>query len=140
MINKTNKIISTLDELPLLAKEIIEKYPDERIFAFFGEMGTGKTTLIKIICENLGTVNQVSSPTFAIINEYKTDSDRSIYHFDFYRIEDLNELQQIGWEEYLDSGNYCFMEWSEKVEHLLDRNFVKVEIVIDQQQKRHLTY
>lgn len=137
---ETNRIIANLSEIPAIAEDIIKKYPKERIFGFYGGMGAGKTTLIKAICENMGATDQVSSPTFAIVNEYFTSSGSSIYHFDFYRIENLKELQQIGFEEYLESGNYCFMEWTEKVEPVLERDFIKITLTTDEYDQRHITY
>ena len=93
------KMITHKDDLPDLASEILRAYPSERLFAFYGEMGAGKTTLIKEICRILGVTDQTSSPTFAIINEYYTTEDVPVYHFDFYRIDDIDELRQIGVEE-----------------------------------------
>jgi tRNA threonylcarbamoyladenosine biosynthesis protein TsaE len=116
------------NQLPLLAEDILKQYPDVRVFAFYGEMGSGKTTLIKQICQYLGVVDQTSSPTFAIINEYFTEKQEPVYHFDFYRVEKQEDLIQIGVQDYLDSGYYCFLEWPEIVEHALKENFVKVFI------------
>ncbi len=118
----------TQDKLPQIAKEIIDLYKDERIFAFFGKMGVGKTTLIKEICNYLKVEDIVCSPTFAIVNEYHTIDDESIFHFDFYRLKTIKEAFDIGYEDYFFSGNYCFIEWSEKITELLPQNFVKVQI------------
>ncbi|MFZ4400031.1 MAG: tRNA (adenosine(37)-N6)-threonylcarbamoyltransferase complex ATPase subunit type 1 TsaE [Bacteroidales bacterium] len=118
----------TLNKLPQIAEEIIELYKDDRIFAFFGKMGAGKTTLIKEICNYLKVEDIVCSPTFAIVNEYHTIDDESIFHFDFYRLKSIKEAFDIGYEDYFFSGNYCFIEWSEKITELLPQNFVKIQI------------
>lgn len=118
------------EQNPEIARQIISAFPDDRIFAFFGEMGAGKTTLIKDFCKVLGVKGNTSSPTFALVNDYKTESGKSIYHFDMYRIEDPSEAVRIGFEEYLDSGNYCFIEWPEKIHNLLPLSFVQVRIQV----------
>ena len=120
--------INNLSDMPKAAKDLLESFPDERIFAFYGKMGAGKTTFIKSICEFMGAEDPVTSPTFSIVNEYNT-SKGIVYHFDFYRIKDQKEALDIGLEEYLYSRNYCFMEWPEKVDLLLPEKFVSVEIV-----------
>jgi len=116
------------DQLPLLAEDILTQHPNARIFAFYGEMGSGKTTLIKQICKCLGIIAQTSSPTFAIINEYFTEKQETVYHFDFYRLEKQEDLVQIGVQDYLESGNYCFLEWPEVAESMLKEHFVKIFI------------
>jgi len=121
-------MISSVDELSAAAGEILSSFEDERIFAFYGKMGAGKTTLIKYFCDILGVTDKTSSPTFAIVNEYNSLEDELIYHFDFYRIEKISEVLDIGYEEYLYSGNYCFMEWPEKISKLLPDKFVYVLI------------
>ncbi|MCX6230206.1 MAG: tRNA (adenosine(37)-N6)-threonylcarbamoyltransferase complex ATPase subunit type 1 TsaE [Bacteroidetes bacterium] len=100
----------TQNQLAQLAEEIICFYKEERIFAFFGNMGVGKTTLIKEICHYLNVDDIVCSPTFAIVNEYHTAEDESVFHFDFYRIKNTKEAYDIGYEDYFFSGNYCFIE------------------------------
>jgi tRNA threonylcarbamoyladenosine biosynthesis protein TsaE len=115
---------------PEIAHQIISAFPNDRVFAFFGEMGAGKTTLIKDFCKVLGVKGNTSSPTFALVNEYKLESGKSIYHFDMYRIEDPSEAVRIGFEEYLESGNYCFIEWPEKIHNLLPPSFVQVSIQV----------
>ena len=137
MINM--KVVSE-DELPLLAEDILNRYPDTRIFAFYGEMGSGKTTLIKQICKCLGVTEQTSSPTFAIINEYFTDEQDTVYHFDFYRVEKQEDLIQIGVQDYLESGNYCFLEWAEIVEPMIKEDFVKIFITVDSNENRCFKY
>ncbi len=100
--------LSSIDDA---ARELIDTLPDKRIFAFYGEMGAGKTTLIKALCRVLQVTDVTSSPSFGLIYEYRTRGNDSIYHFDFYRIEHLEEAYDIGYEEYIDSGQYCFIEW-----------------------------
>ena len=122
------QITANEQQLPDVAKAIMETYPQERVFGFYGEMGTGKTTLIKEMCKILGVQDITSSPTFAIINEYWTTQDQPIYHFDFYRIDEPADASRIGFEEYLYSGHYCFIEWTEKVEEILQGDFIPVQI------------
>ena len=116
------------DELASIAKELILEHQDKRVFAFHGAMGAGKTTFIKAICAVLGVTDPVNSPTFAIINEYFTSDEQSVYHFDFYRIKHPQEAYDIGYEHYFFSGNYCFIEWPEKIAELLPENCVYVKI------------
>ena len=110
------------------ARALLESFPGSRVFAFYGGMGAGKTTFIKVICASLGVADIVQSPTFSIVNEYKTTAGDSIYHFDFYRIKKTEEVFDIGYEDYLYSGSYCFMEWPELIESLLPDDAVKVRI------------
>ncbi len=116
------------ENLKNIAREIIESNKEDRIFAFYGKMGVGKTTLIKEICNYLNVKDVVCSPTFAIINEYHMHSKGSVFHFDFYRIKNDKEAFDIGYEDYFYSGNYCFVEWPEKIIELLPENYVKVQI------------
>ncbi len=120
--------IGHLEELREVARELLCSYGEERFFAFFGKMGVGKTTLIKEMCEELGSEDVVCSPTFAIVNEYATGEGRPIYHFDFYRLKNEEEAYDIGYEEYFYSGEYCFTEWTEKVEGLLPERYVRVSL------------
>ena len=115
-------------QLPAVARKLLESFPDDRFFAFFGSMGVGKTTLIKEICAELGVKDVVCSPTFAIVNEYAAANGDPVYHFDFYRLKSLGEAYDLGYEEYFYSGYYCFTEWTEKVEELLPENYVRVDI------------
>lgn len=115
-------------ELPQVAASLLETFHSDRFFAFFGNMGVGKTTLIKEICATLGVEDNVCSPTFSIVNEYVSSEGESIYHFDFYRLKNLEETYDMGYEEYFYSGNYCFVEWSEKVETLLPDTYIRVNI------------
>ena len=116
-------------ELPQLARKLLEEFADERFFAFYGKMGVGKTTFIKVLCDQLGVAQTVCSPTFAIVNEYSRADGEPVYHFDFYRLRTLAEAFDIGYEEYFYSGAYCFVEWTEKIEDLLPESYVRVEIV-----------
>ncbi len=112
--------------LDKVASVLLSAYPLGRIFAFFGPMGVGKTTFIKAICRQLGSTDNVSSPTFSIINQYLTPSGENIFHFDFYRIKELAEVYNLGYEDYFFSGGYCFIEWPEKIEGLLPDDSHKV--------------
>ena len=120
------KTIHSVDELHEVARNLLTTFKDDRFFAFFGKMGVGKTTLIKEVCDVLGVVDTVCSPTFAIVNEYSTTLDESVFHFDFYRLKSVAEAYDIGYEEYFYSGCYCFTEWTEKVEELLPERYVRV--------------
>lgn len=124
------------NELSGAAEQLLAAFPSDRVFCFYGEMGVGKTTFIKRICSRLGAVDTTSSPTFAIVNEYLTNRNESIYHFDFYRIDNLRDAYEIGVEEYLDSGYYCFMEWTENVDALVRPEFVKVRISLGENNRR----
>ena len=123
----TWKILS-LNELDSVASDLLKTYPSKRIFAFSGNMGSGKTTFIKSMCKALGIIENVSSPTFALVNEYMLENGNPVYHFDFYRIDKEQEAVEIGLSEYFNSGNYCFIEWSEKILHLLPEDAVRVHI------------
>ena len=120
------------DDLIIGAKRLIDQYPSSRVFAFYGKMGVGKTTFIKVLCQHLGAVDIVQSPSFAIINEYKTQTEESIFHFDFYRIKKTEEAFDIGYEDYFYSGSWCFIEWPELIEELLPEGTVKVSITGEQ--------
>lgn len=123
--------ISDLSHLQESAKLLLNHFSDERVFAFYGTMGAGKTTFIKAICHELGSNDYVTSPTFALINEYTTKSGSVIYHFDFYRIKKVEEAFDLGYEDYIFSGNYCFIEWPEMIEQLLPAGIVEVRIKED---------
>lgn len=124
----TEITINGLDSIRDAAKAFIEAMDDRTVFAFYGDMGAGKTTFIKAICEELGVEDVINSPTFAIVNEYRSDSDELIYHFDFYRINKVEEAYDFGYEDYLYSGALCFIEWPEKIEELLPSDIVNVII------------
>ena len=120
--------ISNLSALGDSVRILLKAFPDERVFAFYGAMGAGKTTLIKALCHELGSSDYVTSPTFALINEYSTSNGSVIYHFDFYRIKKIEEAFDLGYEDYIYSGNYCFIEWPEMIESLLPDGIVEVRI------------
>jgi tRNA threonylcarbamoyladenosine biosynthesis protein TsaE len=121
------------------AKKLLEESGNNKIFAFYGSMGAGKTTIIKAICETLGSIDIVSSPTFTLVNEYKTSSGEALYHIDFYRIKKQEEVYDFGIEEYLTGDSYCFMEWPELIEELLPEETVKVRISVDENEQRILS-
>lgn len=123
-------IIRKEEELCAVAKMILEKY-NSKVFLFYGEMGVGKTSFIKKFCKELRVSDIVSSPTFSIVNQYSNVNDEIIYHFDFYRTEKKEEVFDIGYEEYLFSSSYCFIEWPEKIEDLLPTNYLKINMKLD---------
>ena len=108
-----------LTDLPEVSKTIIELAKNNKIWTFNGEMGAGKTTLIKAICNTFGVIDEVSSPTFSMVNEYKTKNGETVFHFDFYRIKSLSEAYDLGIEDYFDSGNICLIEWPSMIEEIL---------------------
>jgi len=132
--------ITNLENIRQSAKEFIALMDDRTVFAFHGNMGAGKTTFIKAICEELGVTDVINSPTFAIINEYRSDKTAElIYHFDFYRINKLSEAEDIGTEDYFFSGALCFIEWPEKIEELLPYDVVNVTILENTDHSRTVT-
>jgi len=131
--------VNSLKELSSAAEELLNFAGKEKIFVFEGEMGAGKTTFIKALCEKLGVTDLVNSPTFSIVNEYHA-ADSIIYHFDFYRIKNLQEAFDIGYEEYFYSGNLCLIEWPELVQELLPASYVKVEIMTLSPDKRAFSF
>jgi tRNA threonylcarbamoyladenosine biosynthesis protein TsaE len=131
--------VTSLKSLGKTARKLINQFPGQRVFAFYGKMGAGKTTFIQSVCKELETPDNVTSPTFAIINEYKTETGDSIFHFDFYRIKDLEEAFDLGYEDYFYSGNYCLIEWPEKIEALLPQNVVEVKIEVQENGDRHIS-
>ena len=120
--------IQDIDHIREAAREFIKHIGQRRVFAFYGKMGAGKTTFVKAICEELGVKDVITSPTFAIINEYGLPDGDSLYHFDFYRIKKLEEVYDMGYEDYFYSGALCFLEWPELIEELLPSDAVKVTI------------
>lgn len=116
-------------QLPEAAKQFVQAMDQNTVFAFYGKMGAGKTTFIKAICEELGVTDVINSPTFSIVNEYRSDTTGElIYHFDFYRIKKIEEVYDMGYEDYFDSGAVCFIEWPELIDDLLPGDAVKVSI------------
>ena len=109
-----------------MAREFIKAMNEKRIFALYGAMGVGKTTFVKAVCEELGVEDTINSPSFAIVNEYHSQKGEVMYHFDFYRIEDVEEAYDFGYEDYFYSNNYCFIEWPEKIESILPEDTVYV--------------
>jgi tRNA threonylcarbamoyladenosine biosynthesis protein TsaE len=118
------------------ARELINAFPGKRVFAFYGEMGAGKTTLIKALCRVLQVTDITSSPSFGLIYEYKTREGDSVFHFDFFRIENLEEVYDIGYEEYVYSGHYCFIEWPDKISAVLPPGTVHVNLQVDGDHER----
>ena len=132
--------IQSLDHIHDAAREFIAAMGDNTVFALYGKMGAGKTTFIKALCQELGVEDVVTSPTFAVINEYRSDiAGELIYHFDFYRIKKLEEVYDMGYEDYFYSGALCFIEWPELVEELLPGNTIKVTIEEQEDGSRRLT-
>ncbi|WP_165040841.1 tRNA (adenosine(37)-N6)-threonylcarbamoyltransferase complex ATPase subunit type 1 TsaE [Dysgonomonas sp. ZJ709] len=131
--------IESLDTINDAAIEFIKMMGDNTVFAFRGEMGAGKTTFIKAICENLGVTDTINSPTFAIVNEYRSETGELIYHFDFYRINKIEEAYDFGYEDYFYSGSLCFIEWPELIEDLLPKDTVNVSIKIQEDGSRSVT-
>lgn len=128
--------IKSLDKIDDAAIEFIRAMGDNTVFAFRGEMGAGKTTFIKAICENLGVDDVINSPTFAIVNEYRSETGELIYHFDFYRINKEEEAYDFGYEDYFFSGSLCFIEWPERIESLLPADVVNVTMQVQEDGSR----
>jgi len=131
--------VKSLEELKDATEQLISFSGSEKIYLFYGEMGAGKTTLIKSLCESLGTKESVTSPTFSIVNEYQGESAK-IYHFDFYRLKNQSEALDLGYEEYFYSGNYCFIEWPEKIPDLLPDHYIRVDVQVMGENERLLTF
>ncbi len=127
-------------DLTQAARQILSSLPEARVFAFYGEMGAGKTTLIKAFCQVLGSPDVVSSPTFSLVNEYEDEKGMPIFHFDFYRIKRLEEVFDMGFEEYIYSGYYCFLEWPERMSELLPENYVEVNLKVMKDHSREITW
>lgn len=128
-------------QLPEAAKQFVQTMNQNTVFAFYGKMGAGKTTFIKAICEELGVTDVINSPTFSIVNEYRSDTTGElIYHFDFYRIKKIEEVYDMGYEDYFDSGAVCFIEWPELIDDLLPGDAVKVSITEQEDGSRIVSF
>jgi tRNA threonylcarbamoyladenosine biosynthesis protein TsaE len=132
----TEIVFAKLTDIEAAAKQFIVQTAGKKHFAFYGEMGAGKTTFIKTLCKLLQVCDVVTSPTFSIINEYHTQSDEKIFHFDFYRIKDIEEVFNLGYEDYFYSEHYCFVEWPELVEDLLPEHMIKVHLSVTNDETR----
>lgn len=130
-------IVFSLDQIQEAAEQVLASNP-KKIILFNGEMGVGKTTLIKQLCKSLGVEDATSSPTFSLVNEYNTANNQTVYHFDFYRLNKETEALDMGVDDYLYSGNWCFIEWSEKVENLLPEETSTITIELLSDGKREL--
>ena len=120
-----------LEDLGQVAAKVIAFGGDHKIWLLMGPMGSGKTTLSKVLCKELGVMGMVQSPTFSLVNEYLTETGNTVYHFDFYRIEDIEEVSNIGIEEYFDSGNLCLIEWPERVSEIIPDEYLKISIALN---------
>lgn len=134
------EIIFTLDEIQNAAEKFLVAVGENRVLAFYGKMGAGKTTFIKAVCQTLGVQETASSPTFAIVNEYQTVGSENVFHFDFYRLKSPAEALDFGVEEYLESGNFCLLEWPEIVEEILPNDILKIKISEIDNNKRKLNF
>ena len=132
------EIVFTLDELTLVAQKVIDQHPS-KVILFHGEMGVGKTTLIKQLCKTLGVSSATSSPTFSLVNEYETIDNQVVYHFDFYRLKNEMEALDMGADDYFYSGNWCFIEWADKIPNLIPEDHVLISIQVLEDGTRHLT-
>lgn len=137
MMNTKYKL--QLTNIERIARQFVEEQSDGRVFAFYGQMGAGKTTFIAAVCKALGIEEPVNSPTFAIVNEYVADNGETVYHFDCYRLNTLRDALNIGIEEYFASGNICFIEWAENIEELLPADTVRVNIVVEDDGSREVS-
>ncbi len=133
-------VVKELKDLGDAAQKILKEMGEHRIFALYGSMGAGKTTLIKEFCTALGVTEVVSSPTFSLVNEYSSGNDDPLFHFDFYRIKKIDEVYDIGYEEYFYSNKYCFIEWPELVSELLPEIYVYVLIEESEDGSRTISY
>jgi len=131
-------LIKDKKHLASAANKLLKYTKDKKLFAFYGSMGAGKTTIIKAICEVLGTVDIVTSPTFTLVNEYRTIKEETLYHIDLYRIRKQEEVFDFGIEEYLTGDSYCFMEWPELIKEILPPETVRIRITVDDNEQRIL--
>lgn len=133
-------VINNLKEIENAADRFLEFTEGSNVIAFYGTMGAGKTTFIKAICKVLGVPDTVNSPTFTIINEYRTKEGKSIYHFDFYRIDKIEEAYDIGFDEFIENGSLSLIEWPEKIETLLPDNTLRVQINVLENEVREIVF
>jgi tRNA threonylcarbamoyladenosine biosynthesis protein TsaE len=129
-------VTQTEVDLAPVAKHLIQLSKQQKVFTFSGDLGAGKTTLIKQFCKHFGVIDTVSSPTFGLVNVYRANNEEEIYHFDCYRLKDITEVYDIGFEEYIDSGNICLIEWPDIVEPLLPPNYISIKISHQQKGER----
>ncbi|NPD80647.1 tRNA (adenosine(37)-N6)-threonylcarbamoyltransferase complex ATPase subunit type 1 TsaE [Palleniella muris] len=132
--------IKNIESIHETAREFINSIGDHRVLAFYGKMGAGKTTFTKAVCEELGVTDVITSPTFAIVNEYTAGNGEPVYHFDFYRIKKLEEVYDMGYEDYFYSGNLCLMEWPELIEDLLPEDALRIAIEENPDGTRTVTF
>lgn len=132
--------IQNISDIEDASKEFLRQTQGVTVYAFYGSMGAGKTTFISALCSVLGVADEVASPTFTIVNEYRTADGMPVFHFDFYRIERLSEVLDIGYEEYLDGGGICLIEWPEKIEALLPEDALRVSITEQPDSSRTITF
>ncbi len=130
-------IISNINSINETAEQILSAFPEARIFAFYGEMGAGKTTIIKALCKKLGVTDSMSSPSYSIVNQY--NGKETVYHIDFFRLKTIKEAFAIGIDEYINSKKYCFIEWSQIIEPLLPKSTIKINITVKENGMRELT-
>ena len=135
------EIVFTIDQLESVAQQIIAQQP-QKVILFHGEMGVGKTTLIKQLCKNLGVLEATSSPTFSLVNEYEIANNQLVYHFDFYRLKNEMEALDMGADDYFYSGNWCFIEWAEKIPNLIpeEHSIITIELLADGKRQLQLTH
>ena len=134
-------VINNIKDINKAARTFIDYMPEGNVIAFYGNMGAGKTTFIKALCEELGVEDEVTSPTFAIVNEYTcTNAPSKIYHFDFYRVKKLEEVYDMGYEDYFYSDSLCLIEWPELIEELLPDDVTKVHIIEQSDGSRKIVY
>lgn len=131
--------IKSLDGIADAARQFVDAMGENKVFAMFGPMGVGKTTFVKAVCEILGVEDTITSPTFAIVNEYRTNTGEQIFHFDFYRIRKVEEVYDMGYEDYVYSGAVCFLEWPELIEELLPEDAVRVTLSEEEDGTRTIT-
>lgn len=132
--------IESLDAIRAAAQQFVDSIGEARVIAFYGGMGAGKTTFIKALCQELGVDDVITSPTFALVNEYTDGHSTPIYHFDFYRIRRIEEVYDMGYEDYFYSGNLCLLEWPELIEDILPDDTVRVKISVDADGSRLLEF